>query len=92
MECRVSSSNPAGSVDVEFFIDGNTYTYTKLQVKQTPGSYNGRLKTFVFTFTTNRYQNGKVAMCSLRWNGKIIEIEATAYLNITCKQLFLDWK
>ena len=92
MECRVNSSNPASSVDVEFFIDGNKDTYTTLQEKQADGSYNGKVKTFVFTLTTDRRQNGKCAMCSLRWDGKDIQMNATDYLNITCKQLFLYYK
>ena len=83
VECRVSSSNPASLVDIDLFIDGNKHTYTTL--KQADGSYNGKVKTFVFTFKTERHQNGKVAKCCLRWDGKYIQMEKKASLNITCK-------
>ena len=90
IECKVSSSNPASSVEMEFFIDGKKQKYDKRQETETEGSHNGIVRTYVFMFTTNRSQNGKAAECHLKWCGKYNKTNAVAYLNITCKQNFLD--
>ena len=88
VECKVSSSNPSTSVGMEFLIDGKKQKYNKSQETKTPGSHNGMLKTFAFTFTTDRSQNDKVAKCRLMWEGTFSQMEKEANLTITCKQQF----
>ena len=90
IECTASSSNPSSSVDMAFLIDGKKQKYNKLQEIVTVGPHNGMVKTFVFVFKTTRIHNGKVAKCWLLWDSKYIEMWKDAYLNITCKQWFLD--
>ena len=82
--CKASSSNPASLVDMEFFIDGMKQTHILPQVNQINGSNSGLDKIFDYTFTTDRSQNGKIAKCSLKWNGTYLT-KAEANLNITCE-------
>ena len=88
VECKANSSNPVRSVDMEFLIDEKKEGYNELQQIEKRGANNGMVKSFTFTFATNRSQNGKVAKCRLQWEGKQ-DIEKEARLNITCKQCFL---
>ena len=84
VKCKASSSNPDSFVDIDFFINGTKQTDKKPQVSQTLGSNSGRVKTFTFTFTTDRNQHGKIAKCLLKWTGAEIKMKE-AILNITCK-------
>ena len=84
VKCKASSSNPASLVDMEFFIDEIKQTYKLPQVNKINGSNSGLVKTFAFTFTTDRSQNGKIAKCSLKWNGTYLT-KAEVNLNITCE-------
>ena len=89
VECKANSSNPVRSVGMEFLIDGKQQRYNKHQETKTLGSNNGMVKSFAFTFTTNRSQNGKIAKCCLQWDGEYINMTEEAQLNIRCKQCFL---
>ena len=85
VECKTSSSNPVGSVGMEFLIDGKKQRYNKRQDIEKLDANYGMVKSFTFTFTTNRSQNGKAAKCRLLWEGKYVDIEKKENLNITCK-------
>ena len=85
VECIASSANPADSVTMAFSVDGIKLKYTELHVIQTPFSDGGENKTFVFTFTTDRSQNGKTAQCRLKWDYTYIQKQAEASFNITCE-------
>ena len=84
VKCEASSSNPASLVDMEFFINGAKEKDFIPQVTQTPGSHNGTIRTFTYTFKTDRSQNGKIAKCHLLWNGTYMN-KAEANLNIICE-------
>ena len=84
VECRANNASPAGSVDMEFSINAKQ-TNIIPEVTETPGSNNGMIKTFVFTFTADRKQNGMTARCHLLWDGKHINISGEENLNITCE-------
>ena len=90
--CKASSSNPSTSVGMELLIDGMKEVYSSLQEKHTRGPHKGMVKRFIFTFTTDRSQNGKLVKCHLLWDGKYIQVEKEAYLNITCKPQFLAYR
>ena len=86
VECIASSTNLASSVDMKFYIDGIRKTdHIILQRTERNGSHNGTVHTFVFTFTSERSMNGKIAKCSLHWNGKHMQKDVEAKINITCK-------
>ena len=86
VECEARSSNPASLVDIEFFIGGIKQTNITPQVNTTPGANNGSVKTFVFTFTTDRSQHSKITKCSLKWKGSFINMTDTT-LYILCEYL-----
>ena len=85
VECKSNSANPHSSVDMEFFIDDIKISYIKPRVTTTHGTDNGIEKNFVFTFTTDKNQNGKTAKCHLLWDGDYINTTQGRYLNITCE-------
>ena len=83
VECEANSSNPHSSVGMDFFINATKQNkIARATIKA--GSYNGFVKTFVFTFTTDRNQNAMIARCALLWNGKTINM-TDGSLNITCE-------
>ena len=86
VECKANTSYPAHSVDILFYIGGVRKIHdTLLKRTQSDDVHDGTLETFVFTFTTDRSMNGKIAKCSLCKNGKKMQREAEATLNITCE-------
>ena len=84
VECQANSANPASYVDMEFFIGATKQSHIAPQINTTPGSDNGMLKTFAFTFATDRKQNGMVAKCHVLWDGNSINETIEDYLSITC--------
>ena len=85
LECHTNSANPASSADIELFIDATKQSYIISLITTRPSSDYGMIKTFVFTFSTDRNQNGKIARCHLFWDGSYINETKGDYLNITCK-------
>ena len=85
VECEANSSNPASEVGMKFFINGSKESNITPQVTRNPGWYNGIVKTFVFTFTTDRNQNGMIPRCVLLWKKDSIYNITDGTLNITCE-------
>ena len=84
VECKANSANPASSVGMELFIDGAKQNNIASQVSETDGFNHGKVKTFVFKFTTDRNQNGKEVKCQLLWVQNNFK-ETKDTLNITCE-------
>ena len=84
VECKANSANPADFVGMKFIIGNTKQSRITPQVTLTNGSDNGIAKSFVFTFTPNRKENGMIARCIMLWNGECIE-ERDDVLNITCE-------
>ena len=63
VECKSNSANPSSSVDMHFFIDSTRQNNIIPEVTETHSSDNGMVKTFVFTFTSDRNQNGMIVRC-----------------------------
>ena len=84
VKCEAGGSNPDNLVDIEFFIGETELVNIKPEVTRKRDSDNGIVKTFTYTFTTDRSQNKKIAQCSLKWNGTFIAM-TDASLNITCE-------
>ena len=84
VKCQAYSANPASSVNMEFFINATNQSHITPDVTTVSGSNNGLMKIFVFTFTTDRKQNGMTARCHLLWDGKHINT-TEENLNITCE-------
>ena len=85
MECTAYSSNPPSSVDMDFFINDTKQSNIISQVIESSGSDSGVVQTFVFTFTTDRNQNGMIVRCVLLWKGDPIHEKIKGALNITCE-------
>ena len=83
VECKANSSNPPSVVDMAFLVVGINHTHS-IHITQTPGSDNGTVKTFLFTFKTDRSMNGKMAECTMKWNGTYFAKKSNL-LNITCE-------
>ena len=85
VECQAHSANPASSIGIDFLIGTTKQSHIIPQVTSTPGSDNGIVKNFVFTFKTDRSQHGTAARCHLLWDGHTTDEKKEYYLNITCK-------
>ena len=85
VQCKAYSANSASSVGMELLIDGVNQTEFEPDVTHTHGAHNGMVKTFVFRFTTDRSQNGKMVTCRLLWDGTYSGLKKEDYLNITCE-------
>ena len=83
VECKASSSNHPSAVDMAVLVVGINHIHS-IHITQTPGSDNGTVKTFVFTFKTDQSMNGKMAQCTMKWNGIYIAKKSNL-LNITCE-------
>ena len=85
MKCKANSANPSSLVGMEFFIDSTRQSNIIPEATEIPGSDNGMVKTFVFTFKTDRNHNGMIARCHLLWDGDYTNEKREVYLNITCE-------